>query len=506
MATLAALKAKWFIDTTPGGTHFPPRARAPGTAVTNHTDGNLVTPFIDGEAYMAEWNARLGAVASTPSAEFYHTGWKFNDVETLGVGTGTDARAAVAAARAAGRAVYPVFSDHIGNANGPATTWLRAHGVPTACRDTRFPAAGSNHQKAHCFKVPNDARAGVGSIDIARERWDRTAHDPGDALRPGRPTHDLSVTLQGAAVADIERCFTERWNDPTRARGPLVPGNLDGLVPPPVPPPITTAPSAPLSIGSQSVQVLRTFGRTYPFFGYSWATTGEFTAWASYLNAIQQAQHCIYIEDQYFWPFDFPPAFLGAGRRRDTDIIYQLARAIQRGVKVAVLVPANAEDIGAHFLKYQRDIGVHYLNAVAAAGTAGGEFVIGSLQVPDAGGVFHPVYVHSKVMLVDDELALMGSANVGQRSMSHDGELHLGIVDAATPFVADLRKALWAEHMAVAPGSFTGLASDYAAFKAAVVGSTGRLFPYPVDPLGPPPIGHADFMRNIADPYAGPPR
>ncbi len=50
-------------------------------------------------------------------------------------------------------------------------------------------------------------------------------------------------------------------------------------------------------------------------------------------------------------------------------------------------------------------------------------------------------------MIIDDEFVLLGSANVNQKSMTHDSELDVGIVDADGMFAKDLRKALWAEHL-----------------------------------------------------------
>ena len=42
--------------------------------------------------------------------------------------------------------------------------------------------------------------------------------------------------------------------------------------------------------------------------------------------------------------------------------------------------------------------------------------------------VRHPVYVHSKMMIVDDEYIILGSANINQRSMAgaRDTEIAFG--------------------------------------------------------------------------------
>src|SRR5262249_54407893 len=112
-----------------------------------------------------------------------------------------------------------------------------------------------------------------------------------------------------------------------------------------------------------------------------------------------------------------------------------------------------------------------------------------------------------------DELVLIGSTNVGQRSMTYDGELHLGVVDGANMFARDLRKSLWAEHSGRPAGSLDDPAAAYALIKSDVVRSAGMLKPYPVDrnavypPVNAtqPPRGHGRFIREYVDPYAGPP-
>jgi phospholipase D1/2 len=72
------------------------------------------------------------------------------------------------------------------------------------------------------------------------------------------------------------------------------------------------------------------------------------------------------------------------------------------------------------------------------------------------------IYVHSKLMIVDDEYILLGSANINQRSLegSRDSEICIGAYQsghvmgsAAAPLprgqVAGFRKALWLEHIGV---------------------------------------------------------
>jgi phosphatidylserine/phosphatidylglycerophosphate/cardiolipin synthase-like enzyme len=507
MPSLAALKAKWFLPLVGDVLGVPQRRRegGPGPELQVSTDGNTVEMLIDGQVYMRRWHVAMLAMGAFTAPECYHAGWRYEGVYPLGHGTGPTALQDMDAAHTAGATMYTLLSEHVGSAftNLVSVDWLRLHGIWTSCRDNRYPPAGSNHQKAAVFKTAGGSTTVLGSIDLAKPRWDRPVHAPTD---PGRdpaegPSHDAGVAITGPAVGDVELCFRERWNDSTRSLGmtPLLPRQ----------PLISTPLAGGPATGTHSVQVLRTYGITSRFFGYSWSPGGEFTVWSSYLNAIRRATTYLYLEDQYFLPWDYPPRFSrGASPGRDVDIIYQLGEAMKRGVKVAILTPSKAEDFTYVYQKFQRDLGVNYLNAVKAAG-APGDLVVAALQNGSA-----DVYVHSKLMLVDDEFVLVGSTNIGARSMTHDGEIHVGVVDSAEAFCREFRKALWAEHTGLARAALNDPIVAYGHFKTATAASSGHLKPYPLDPLSvypprsgttPAPKGHPTAIRDLIDPYAGPP-
>lgn len=63
-----------------------------------------------------------------------------------------------------------------------------------------------------------------------------------------------------------------------------------------------------------------------------------------------------------------------------------------------------------------------------------------------------PCYVHAKIWVFDDEMAIIGSANCNRRGLSSDSEANVCILDA--PYEGDsiakaLRKRLWVEHLGV---------------------------------------------------------
>lgn len=506
MPTRAQLKAKWFIDVTAPPGSFPPPARLPGSVVQPSTDDNVVTPLLDGQNFMARWYDSIQQMVLDQPAtcDVWLGGWRFEGVDTLGTSDPTsNALEVLSRARTAGVTIYGLLSNHLPAMmfNLPSILWLGNNGITNVMFDNRFPPPGSGHQKFTCMRKPSNPHCLLGSIDISKTRWDTQKHlatDPNRDPDFGKPTHDTGVMVQGPAAADLEVTFKERWNDPTyltldrHIKQVKVPANI-------------TAPiSAPPAAGTHSVQVLRTYARNVvSAWKYTWSDVGEFTVWASYLNALAKASQYIFIEDQYFLPGGWPAYCKSStsSRARDTDLIYQLGEAIKRGVKVLVLTPSNAEDHTHMFQKFQRDVGIEYLMSVAAAATSGGDFVVASLTNGTT-----PVYIHSKLMIVDDEFVLVGSANVCRRSMTFDSELQVGIVDEAGLFAKKFRTGLWEEHLSWPPGSADNVNFTYQAFKlASTTTPTGHVEPYPFDSPTTTPPGHAVAITKFIDPYAGPP-
>lgn len=79
----------------------------------------------------------------------------------------------------------------------------------------------------------------------------------------------------------------------------------------------------------------------------------------------------------------------------------------------------------------------------------------------------HPlgIYVHAKIMMVDDVFVGIGSMNLNRRGFYHDGEMVASAVPAALAAARDnpartLRTALWAEHLGIEPAMGEALLAD----------------------------------------------
>ena len=66
------------------------------------------------------------------------------------------------------------------------------------------------------------------------------------------------------------------------------------------------------------------------------------------------------------------------------------------------------------------------------------------------------VFIHAKIVLIDDVYASIGSANMNRRSMFHDGELNAMVVAGRLRAAADnpvraLRCRIWGDHLGLPP-------------------------------------------------------
>jgi uncharacterized membrane protein len=254
--------------------------------------------------------------------------------------------------------------------------------------DNRFPIISGHHQKFFVtYRPDNDWQAVVGSADFFLARWDDRQHLPDNPHRPGGPTHDMAVMVKGPATVDIALTFAERWNDLKTSK------QTD--------PPITRALSTavdnpPPEVGSHSVQVLRTYPLMKYGKGYSWSNVGEYTVWASYINAIKQAQTYIYIEDQYLYPLGDPPfIYSDTGRKRETDFVYQLGEALKRGVDVVTFMPGRNDSLPKYYENQPRRRATECLARTTKMHPDSGRFVVVKPHIDGK-----DIMVHSKVVTV----------------------------------------------------------------------------------------------------------
>ncbi|PZS39003.1 MAG: phospholipase, partial [Pseudonocardiales bacterium] len=312
----------------------------------------------------------------------------------------------------------------------------------------------------------------VGGIDLGYSRNDDSQHDGDpqvmdfpDSYGPRPPWHDIQAEVRGAAVHDLEHTFRERWYGSTVLDLPSPVRQLydrayhmGATTSRPLPEPV---PDQSMPRGTHAVQVLRTYParvRRYPF-----APLGERSIAHAYRKAFTRARSLVYLEDQYFW--SRPVAGLIASALRDHPDLHVIA-----------VVPRYPDNDGP-VTRMPGLIARH--DVVRACAAAGGDrFVIYDLENHQG----NPVYVHAKIVVVDDVWAMVGSDNLNRRSWSHDSELSIGVLDAepdvreprdpaglgdgARVFARDLRLRLCCEHLDRDPDDVADLLDPMGTFAA----------------------------------------
>ncbi|MEV7965968.1 phospholipase D family protein [Sphaerisporangium sp. NPDC088356] len=484
----------------------------PATKLDAWSTGNDVRPLIHGATYFAELKTRVDGLKKDDLLLF--ADWRGDPDERLtegGPGVG-DAMAAAASRGALVRGL--IWRSHLDRLRFSAAEnrhlgqEIEAAGGQ-AILDTRTKPGGSHHQKFVILRHDDDSAkdvAFVGGIDLCHSRRDDIDHmgDPQACPMPEAygerpPWHDVQVSIQGPAVAEVEKVFCERWEDPApETRDPLRRlrdhfAKMDDMPPLPKPGP------PPRRAGTHAVQILRTYPAKHD--AYPFAPRGERSIAYAYQKVLGRARSLVYLEDQYLW---------------STDVIEPFAEALERepDLRMVIVVPRHPDQDG-WLAGAASLIGrVHALDRLLAAG--GDRVAIYDLENNQG----TPVYVHAKVCVVDDVWASIGSDNVNLRSWSHDSELSCAVLDeqedprppyGAGKFARDLRLTLMAEHLAL-PGdsaeldelcdpitAFDAFAASAARLDAWHAG--GREGPRPPGRLRPHPSPELTrFRRIVASP------
>lgn len=315
---------------------------------------------------------------------------------------------------------------------------LESRGSGIRIRWDRAAPGFCQHQKSWLIDDGNGGEiAFVGGINL----------NPHSVVAPGhsgeeQQNHDLYVEIAGLATVDIHHNFVQRWNEASER---LVPqghwgeGSETDL-------PFPTR--LPRPQGDARIQIQRTIhagcytDSTATPEGLPFAiTSGERSIFDQYIAAIDAAERTIYLENQYVTV---------------PEIVDSLHRALQRGVEVLLLLPAEPDT-------YFRTV-IEEQPAFHEAWMALGEyknFILAGIAGLGTDSQRKPVYVHSKMMLVDDLWATVGSCNLHRYSLLGNGEMNTAIWSPES--VKEFRCALFQEHL----GRDTSGMDDRAAFHLA---------------------------------------
>lgn len=300
---------------------------------------------------------------------------------------------------------------------------------------------GSHHQK---FAVVDGAIGFVGGIDLCDARWDDCDHRPEHPDRvnvvgdPCKPYHDVQAVFTGDIVEPLLDVFCERWgrasgehldlpvaSNATRARFEIE-RLSDGC-------------AERISAKHAALSRTQVDSRAEP------ALVGEVLH--LFASAIGAAQRLIYAETQYFTSRSV--AKLLIDRMRDESL---------PRLEIVVFMPHGADTAMEKFAL--EDTQESELAAVLSAASETGHRI--RLFYPasyKADGSEIATFIHSKILIVDDQLLMVGSPNLTERSVALDTELAVtwecrGEDDRLSQCIRNIRCTLLAEHSGVPAEQF----------------------------------------------------
>ncbi|RLN55738.1 hypothetical protein BBJ29_010090 [Phytophthora kernoviae] len=287
--------------------------------------------------------------------------------------------------------------------------------------DDRLPnSLSSHHQKTITIAVNKSTGedehpiAYVGGLDLTNDRWDTMYHnvtairDAADITFRNKGWMDASFRIHGPAAKDVANNFLARWNsDYIPCKGldddlmDFANPDYDKL------PPIDYASSTTSSnLGDKNVQIVRTFSCKYKHYK-EFAPHGEQSLFQSRIKALRNAKNYIYVEDQYFV---LVPELM--------DVLVEVMPNIQRLIAVVQPPFTSVKLSGYEKYLYQmiEPLKKKFPNKVQIYTTK----------------TDRKIYIHTKLVLIDDVYASTGSANWNRRSMTSDSEMSANIIDDET--------------------------------------------------------------------------
>ena len=291
--------------------------------------------------------------------------------------------------------------------------------------DDEHPLGSSHHQK---IVVVDDKLAFCGGLDLTHSRWDTFEHRPDEPFRlnpegkPYSPFHDVQMVVDGQAARALGELARQRWLWATGKRIR----------------PVRRLPEGdpwPSHVEPDMREVSVGIARTIPLYEDRQEVR---EVEKLYEDAIGRAKNFIYIENQYLTSIAVGNAL--EARLSEPD-----------GPEIVIVVPNKTCDwLEQSTMDVLRSRMLKRLRKADSANRL-------RLYFPDIPGLKEEqdLNVHSKVMVVDDDLVRVGSSNISNRSMGFDTECDLAIEaggkEETQAAIVQFRNRLLGEHLGVPP-------------------------------------------------------
>lgn len=338
--------------------------------------------------------------------------------------------------------------------------------------DNQVPLGAAQHQK---IVVIDDCIAFSGGLDLTQRRWDTPKHDIDNRWRidpsgkPYRPFHDVQAIVDGDAARALSEIVRERWRCVTAQQLPHGEARDDPW---------------PQSVQPDFRHVCVGIARTQPAME-ALKETREVEA--LFLDSIDTAERCLYIENQFF---------------TSSVVAERIAQRMQARPQLETLLigPQNHESwVEARTMRNGR---IRFMRTLADAGV--GDRVRLVYPHVENAKTSTDTMMHSKVMIIDDRFLRIGSANLNNRSMGTDTECDLAIEASNAEVQAgilDVRHRLLADHCGTTAEEVARFfASGKGLLEASQMLSGSGHSLRPVDDGEPDPKEMARYVEGIADP------
>jgi phosphatidylserine/phosphatidylglycerophosphate/cardiolipin synthase-like enzyme len=306
--------------------------------------------------------------------------------------------------------------------------------------DTHPALGGSHHQK---FVVIDGAIGFLGGIDICDARWDDCDHRAVHPDRvnvtggPCKPYHDVQACFTGAVVEPLVQIFCDRWVRTTDEHLQLPPAEPRAAARFDL---MDLSEGKAEQVGTRHAALSRTQvdSRADP------ERVGEILN--LFTDAISAAERLVYIETQYF-----------TSRSIAQALIARMQDELQPKLDIVVFLPHGADT--AMEKMALEDAQEDALNSVLECAQQHGHQI--RLLYPashNAKGEEVATFIHSKILIVDDRLLMVGSPNCTERSMGLDSELAITweckADDDLARCIRNIRTKLLAEHSGLPESDF----------------------------------------------------
>lgn len=296
---------------------------------------------------------------------------------------------------------------------------------------------------------------------------------------PRMPWHDVSCQVQGQPVRDLARHFIQKWNF-IKTKKTMHKNNYEYLVP---------LPDLSYTPGSCTLQVVRSSAE------WSMGIPKETSIYSAYISIIKNSSHFLYIENQFFIS-NVSLRSSSPLRNRIAEAILDrivLAHSLKQNYRIVFVVPLipafeaaldSSEATSARLIMQAQWETIFrgefsLIEMLRKLEIEPDEYIsffsLRSNAVLNGKAVSEQVYVHTKLMIADDKIAIMGSANINDRAMlgNRDSEVCVIVEDEeqeqikldgkdyfASKKVLELRRKLLREHVGFAENDDRTLVLD----------------------------------------------